>query len=114
MELDGARVAWFLVSHACLLGAAACLWRPLGADLAALAILGALGSLGGTIQENLALGQRRPPSARIPSDRGEERRLWGSGPGSRSGPAFSCSRTGRAGGPLRPGSPRQSSAWPCP
>ncbi|HEX7186080.1 MAG TPA: glycosyltransferase 87 family protein [Thermoanaerobaculia bacterium] len=60
MTLDGARVAWFLVSHACLLGSAAILWRSLGGGLTALAVLGALGSLGGTVQENLALGQVNP------------------------------------------------------
>ncbi|HWM92274.1 MAG TPA: glycosyltransferase family 87 protein [Thermoanaerobaculia bacterium] len=57
LPLDAARVSWFLISHACVLGAAVALWRPLGRDLRALAVLGALWACGGTLQENLALGQ---------------------------------------------------------
>lgn len=60
LTLDAARVAWFLISHACVLGAAAVLWRPLGGDVRALAVLGAVWACGGTLQENLALGQVNP------------------------------------------------------
>src|SRR6202035_5419195 len=60
LPLDAARMAWFLVSQACLLGAAVCLWRPFGRDLAALAAIAMVWALGGTAPENLSLGQINP------------------------------------------------------
>lgn len=60
LDLQAARIAWFLASHACVLGAAALLWRPLGADVPALAAIAAVWALGGAAQETLALGQVTP------------------------------------------------------
>lgn len=60
LGLDGARVAWYLIGQACLLGAAVALLRPAGGDGAALLAVAALWALGGTIPENLALGQMNP------------------------------------------------------
>jgi hypothetical protein len=60
LDLQAARIAWFLVSHACILGAALLLWRPLGADTAAFAAIAAVWALGGAAQETLGLGQVTP------------------------------------------------------
>jgi len=60
LPLGAARVILYLFSQACLIGAAACLVRPLGGDLPALAAVAAVWAAGGTIPENLALGQINP------------------------------------------------------
>jgi alpha-1,2-mannosyltransferase len=60
LGLDGARVAWYLLGQACLLGAAAALLRPAGGDAAALTAVAAVWALGGTFAENLGLGQINP------------------------------------------------------
>ncbi|HUK12967.1 MAG TPA: glycosyltransferase family 87 protein [Thermoanaerobaculaceae bacterium] len=55
-----ARLAWFGLGHACLLAAALLAWRRLGGDRAALVAVAAVWGLGGTIAENLVLGQVNP------------------------------------------------------
>jgi alpha-1,2-mannosyltransferase len=60
LPLGTARAVWFLLSQGCLIGAAACLIRPLGGDLPALAAVAMVWAAGGTIPENLALGQANP------------------------------------------------------
>jgi hypothetical protein len=55
-----ARVVWYLLSQGCLLGAAVVLARPLGGDLPALAAVAAVWAAGGTLAENLVLGQVNP------------------------------------------------------
>jgi len=55
-----ARLAWFGFGHACLLAAALLVWRRLGGDRAALVAVAAAWGLGGTIAENLVLGQVNP------------------------------------------------------
>ena len=60
LALPAARVAWYLLSQACLIGAAACLVEPLGGDLPALAAVAAVWAAGGTLAENLVLGQVSP------------------------------------------------------
>jgi alpha-1,2-mannosyltransferase len=60
LDFEAARIAWFLVGHACILGAALLLWRPLGADMAAFAAITAVWALGGAAQETLGLGQVTP------------------------------------------------------
>lgn len=60
LDFEAARIAWFLVSHACILGAALLLWRPLGGDTAAFAAIAAVWGLGGAAQETLGLGQVTP------------------------------------------------------
>jgi len=57
---EAARWAWLAAGHACLLGAAALLWRRLGGDRAALVAVALAWGAGGTIAENLALGQVNP------------------------------------------------------
>jgi hypothetical protein len=60
LGLEGARWAWFCLGHACLLAAAGLMWRKLGADRAALLAVALVWGVGGTIAENLALGQLNP------------------------------------------------------
>ena len=60
LGMQAARWVWFVLSHACLLGAAALLWRRLGGDRVALLAVALVWGLGGTIAENLALGQVNP------------------------------------------------------
>jgi hypothetical protein len=60
LPLDAARIAWFFAGHACLLGAALLLVRPLGGHRAAAATVAGVWLLAGTVQENLALGQWNP------------------------------------------------------
>jgi hypothetical protein len=60
LALPVARVAWYLLSQACLIGAAACLVEPLGGDLPALAAVALVWAAGGTLAENLVLGQVSP------------------------------------------------------
>ncbi len=60
LPFGAARAVWFLLSQGCLIGAAACLVRPLGGDLPALAAVAVVWAAGGTIAENLALGQVNP------------------------------------------------------
>jgi alpha-1,2-mannosyltransferase len=60
LPIEPARIVWYLLSQAALIGAALCLFRPLGGDGAALIALGALWSAAGTVPENLALGQMNP------------------------------------------------------
>ncbi len=60
LDFETARIAWFLVGHACILGAALLLWRPLGADEPAFAAVTAVWALGGAAQETLGLGQVTP------------------------------------------------------
>jgi glycosyl transferase family 87 len=60
LALPAARVAWYLLSQACLIGAAACLVEPLGGDLAALVAVALVWAAGGTLAENLVLGQVSP------------------------------------------------------
>jgi hypothetical protein len=60
LPIEPARIVWYLLSQAALIGAALCLFRPLGGDGAALVALGALWSAAGTVPENLALGQMNP------------------------------------------------------
>ena len=60
LPLEPARIVWYLLGQTGLIGAALCLFRPLGGDGAALLALGALWSLAGTVPENLALGQMNP------------------------------------------------------
>ena len=60
MSFEAARLAWFLIGHLCLLGAALLLVRPLGGDRAAVLAVGGAWLLGGTVQENLVLGQWNP------------------------------------------------------
>jgi alpha-1,2-mannosyltransferase len=60
LDYETARVAWFLAGHACLLGSALLLWRPLGGDLAAFVAVGAVWAFAGAAQESLGLGQVTP------------------------------------------------------
>jgi alpha-1,2-mannosyltransferase len=60
LPLGTARIAWYLLSQGCLIGAAACLVKPLGGDPAALAAVAAVWAAGGTLPENLVLGQVNP------------------------------------------------------
>jgi hypothetical protein len=60
LDFQTARIAWFLLSHVCILGAALLLWRPLGADIPAFAAIAAVWGLGGAAQETLGLGQVTP------------------------------------------------------
>jgi hypothetical protein len=60
LDYTAARIAWFLAGHACLLGSALLLWRPLGGDLAALVAIGAVWAFAGAAQESLGLGQATP------------------------------------------------------
>jgi hypothetical protein len=60
LDYATARIAWFLAGHACLLGSALLLWRPLGGDLAALVAVGAVWAFAGAAQESLGLGQVTP------------------------------------------------------
>ncbi len=73
LPFEQARVTWFLLSQACLLGAALLLVRPLsravsgrmedrepGSGRAAVLAVGGVWLLAGTLQENLALGQWNP------------------------------------------------------
>ena len=55
-----ARVVWFVILQVCLLVAAAGTWRWLGGDRNALLATAAVWGLGGTIAENLFLGQVQP------------------------------------------------------
>jgi hypothetical protein len=52
-----ARWVWFLVSHACLVGAAWLIWRELGSDRLAGCVVAMVWALGGAAGESLALGQ---------------------------------------------------------
>jgi hypothetical protein len=60
LGFDGARLAWYLASQAALLAAAGLLFRPLGGDRSAALGIAAVWALGGTVQENLVLGQVQP------------------------------------------------------
>lgn len=60
LGLDGARVAWFVLSQGSLLGSAWALYLALGRDRAAAWTVAALWAGAGTLQENLALGQVHP------------------------------------------------------
>jgi len=60
LGLGGARVAWFLLSQLCLLGAAHALYRALGGDRRAGWTVAALWGLAGALPENLAIGQVQP------------------------------------------------------
>ncbi|MES1244355.1 MAG: glycosyltransferase family 87 protein [Acidobacteriota bacterium] len=60
LDYETARIVWFLAGHACLLGAALLLWRPLGGDLAAFVAVGAVWAFAGAAQESLGLGQMTP------------------------------------------------------
>lgn len=55
-----ARMVWFGFSHLCLLTAGVVLWRRLGADRLALVAVTTVWAFGGTVAENLALGQVNP------------------------------------------------------
>jgi hypothetical protein len=60
LDYETARIVWFLVGHACLLGAAVLLWRPLGGDYAAFVAVGVVWAFAGAAQESLGLGQVTP------------------------------------------------------
>lgn len=60
LDYETVRWIWFLVSHACILGAAVLTWRALGKDRLAAVIVALLWACGGTLSENLALGQVNP------------------------------------------------------
>lgn len=60
LSLTHARIAWFVLSQVCLVGAAWGTWRLLGGTRRALLIVGVLWCAGGTVQENLVLGQVSP------------------------------------------------------
>jgi alpha-1,2-mannosyltransferase len=55
-----ARWVWFLFSHACLLAAAWLIWRRLGSDWVASAIVAVVWALGAAAGESLSLGQIGP------------------------------------------------------
>ena len=60
LDSSAARSAWFWLSHALLLLAAAALWRALGGGPGAAAAVLAAWALTGTVAENLVLGQVNP------------------------------------------------------
>jgi hypothetical protein len=60
LDYETARIVWFLAGHACLLGSALLLWRPLGGDFAAFVAIGAVWAFAGAAQESLGLGQVTP------------------------------------------------------
>jgi len=60
LSLEGARIAWFVLSEIALLAAAALTWRALGGGARAAAIVAVLWCFAGTIQANLAVGQVHP------------------------------------------------------
>ena len=60
LPLDTARVVWFTASQAALLGSFWLMLRVLGGGTAALAAVAAVWIVGGTVQENLVLGQVNP------------------------------------------------------
>jgi hypothetical protein len=60
LSYEAARWVWFLVSHGCILGAAVLSWKALGRDRLAAGVVALVWSCGGTLQENLALGQVNP------------------------------------------------------
>jgi hypothetical protein len=55
-----ARVTWFVFGHLCLLAAAGLVWRRLGGGTTALVAIAAVWTFGGTVAENLVLGQVNP------------------------------------------------------
>jgi Glycosyltransferase family 87 len=60
LDYETARIVWFLFGHACLLGSALLLWRPLGGDYAAFVAVGVVWAFAGAAQESLGLGQVTP------------------------------------------------------
>ncbi len=60
LPVDTARVVWFAASQAALLGSFWLMLRVLGGGTAALAAVAAVWIVGGTVQENLVLGQVNP------------------------------------------------------
>ena len=57
---QAARVIWFIFGHLCLLAAGGLLWRRLGGDKPALVAVATVWAFGGTVTENLVLGQVNP------------------------------------------------------
>ncbi|MFI5167550.1 MAG: glycosyltransferase family 87 protein [Thermoanaerobaculales bacterium] len=57
---SAARLTWFGVGHFCLIAAGVLLWRRLGSDRVAAIAVGTVWALGGTVAENLVLGQVNP------------------------------------------------------
>ena len=60
LPVDTARVVWFGASQAALLGSFWLMLRVLGGGTSALAAVAAVWIVGGTVQENLVLGQVNP------------------------------------------------------
>lgn len=57
LSYPDARIAWFVVSHLAVLASALLIWRRLGGDRVAGAVVAAVWGLGGVIAPNLGLGQ---------------------------------------------------------
>ena len=60
LDYETVRWIWFVASHAGILGAALLAWKALGKDRLAGVVVAFVWSCGGTLNENLALGQVNP------------------------------------------------------